>query len=224
MKVVPRVLAAAFEIAWKCGMIATAVALLPRMGFHEDDELGCDTSGRDSTRLIAVGDELQVPMTMLAGEVCSKCTLLDGEGNQLLQANYHRSGSLWVRVGDAFPVRSSFTVTPSGEFNLGARDDERRYEMLLRPSGTSSVWTTDIWWNDFHGLGYTKDGRLVIDPLEIWAIRRDDPGSSASQAAQAPAARTEEPTSAPSSKSATAAGPAPTVVPTGAGEYASPRR
>jgi hypothetical protein len=154
-------------------------------------------------------------MTMLAGELCSKFTLVDDEGNQLLQANYHRGGCLWVRVGTAYPVQSSFTVTPDGEFDLYARDDERRYEMLLRPYGESSVSTTDLSWGDFHGLGHNKEGELVVDQQAMWAVPEDKPGAAVNRGAAAGAGETT--TSPPSADALPAASPATTVVPTTAG-------
>lgn len=195
----------ACTFAWKNIIIVSAVALLAT---RTPGELGTELlvpiePGVMHYATMIPGENVEVTLNLADGQLDSNYTLADEDGNQLLQATYHRNGSFWLRFGDAFPAQPTFTVTSGGEFELCAHDDEHRYQMMLRPNGLSCVWTADMWWNDYHRLEFNKDGKLVAEPREIASAPRAEPGSSGNQAAAARSDETSTP--CPSANASTAA-------------------
>lgn len=213
MRCVYLALIAAYELTWKCGIIVIAVALLAAMNPGEGEGGLDDPTEPKSTRLItATRDEcVQVIMEASKDGISSKCMLLDEDGRQLFQAAYDRSGSLWVRWGDAFACQPCGTATRDGSISLAARSGMHRFEFLLRPKGVSGVRTCDYERDEYRGLGYTEEGELSTDPWEVGTTARQESSSFANQVA---AERSRETTtSCPSANSAPPGSRATAVVP-----------
>jgi hypothetical protein len=161
-------LAAAYEFAWKCGVIVIAVALLPTIIPWEADEPDPGPRGRDTGSDVAlIGGEARVSMTPPAGEDSSSCTLVDEDGRPLLRATYRRDGGLKIRWGDAYPVQPYCSATLDGWLHFIVAEGVNRYEVMLHPTGASGVRAFDVHNGDYHGLGYTKQGDLVVNPWDV---------------------------------------------------------
>ena len=170
MKCVYIALTLVYGLAWKCGMIVIAVALLAAMNPGGGDDGLTGPSRPDSIQYVmmtAADKATRVVMTAPAGGYSSKCTLVDEDGRQLLQATYSRHGCLNVEWGDTYPVRPRSTTSRDGKFDLRASDGGNSYELLLRPGGVSGVTAVDASKCDYRGFGYTKEGVPVVDPWEI---------------------------------------------------------
>ena len=124
----------------------------------------------ESSRHIATtGGEVRVSMSAVGGEAPSNCKLVDEDGRLMLQATYERGGGLKLRWGDAYPAQAFCSAARDGWFNLIVMEGTDRYELRLDPNGVSGVRATDALHGQDRGLGYTKQGELVVDP---WGIGR----------------------------------------------------
>ena len=170
MKFARLALVSAFGVSWKCGVVVLAVAALSALAPGDGDHAQSDASGSDSIRTIAItgGESVQVVMSAPAGKGASKCMLVDEQGRQLLQVTYDKFGALEIRWGDAYPVRTRCVAVRGGWFYVDADENENRYQMIIDPEGVSGVMARDVSTGECHGLGYTQDGDLVVDP---WAYK-----------------------------------------------------
>lgn len=187
MKSIYHTMAAAYEFAWKCGVIVIALALFAAMIPEERDDSPLDPTQPALARPTASAADQAVEVIMTgrgAGER-SRCTLLDEDGRRLLEATYDWSGCLWVHWGDAFPVQPFCTATRDGWISLTARDRLQNYELMVRPQGVSGFRIADYLRNDYQGLGYSKNGELVFDPWPISSFALEELASCANQIAAA---------------------------------------
>ena len=181
MRHVYRTLAAVYEFAWKCGIVVIAVALLAAMTPGKGDGGLSPPTELDPMRTVTTtrGETVRVIMKAVDGAGVSTCMLLDDDGRQLLQATYDRYGCLNIQWGDAFPVRPFCSATRDGQISLVARNRMQCYELMLRPNGVSGVRIADYLKEDDRGLGYSRDGELVVDPWAIGLNSNEGRGSSA---------------------------------------------
>lgn len=167
MNVVYSALAAAFEVAWKSGIIVVAIALIASMTSGEKGKASPESTEVDPAKEVATapgGETNRVSMALPEGAFFSTCSLTDGEGNELIRATYDRTGGLWVHWGDAFPVQPAVTVTRRSAVEFTLRDRRALYHLRVRPQDASGLTISGPAPYGRHGLGINESGEAVNDP------------------------------------------------------------
>lgn len=167
MKTAHFALVAAYEFAWKCGVIVIAIALLAAMTPKDRDFASTDSPGSVPQQVVsaAEGRNVEVNMEMAEGSYFSNCSLVDERGRELLHATYNRSGGLLVQWGEAFPVRPGCTATRDGRFQLDVMNDTIRCGLNIRQDGVMNFKALGSSLDDSRAPIAVEDGKLVD---ELW--------------------------------------------------------
>jgi hypothetical protein len=169
MRELQAVWAAAFDLAWKLGVIVIAIGLCALMpsGEARDDagrKAAAGATNPDDASLF--GDDVRVTMDV-RGRPFAHCTVRAADGGELARINYSRTGVLTITLGDAFPTRAGAMASTDGTYRLEVGHAEAAYRLKLQPGGASGFAVDHRRLGIRRGLGLTPEGELIHDPTVI---------------------------------------------------------
>jgi hypothetical protein len=159
--------AAAFDLAWKFGVIVIAIGLsmlTPPGEAGNDAGRGAPAGASRPADANLFGDDVRVTMDVPAGRPFAHCTVQAADGDELALITYSRTGSLTIMLGEAFSARAGSTASPDGTYRLEVVHDEAAYRLELRPEGVSGFAVDHPRRGVRDGLGFSPQGKLIHDP------------------------------------------------------------
>jgi hypothetical protein len=131
------VVRAAYEFAWKFGLIMISIALLASMSRGNRDAPVRSSAGVSSGAEAAAEDATFVTMRRVGELGRSSCLLLDEDGSVLLRVGYDRLGCLHLSWGECFPGCPSIAAVRDGGLSLNMKANALLYNLTRRADGAT---------------------------------------------------------------------------------------
>jgi len=154
--------AAAFDLAWKVGVIAIGLcALMPPADVKDAPERPIPAGAAGQIEAGLIGDDVRVALSVPAGRPFAQCSVRNVDGDELARITYSRKGTLTIVLGEVFPARAGSTASPDGTFRLEVGRDEVAYKLELRPEGGSGFVVDHPRLGVRDGLGFSPEWKLI---------------------------------------------------------------
>jgi hypothetical protein len=156
---------AVFDLAWKIGVIAIAIGLCMLMPPGEEGDAGREaTAGAaDRSAPSLFGDDVRVTLDVPEGRPSARVSLRGGEGEELAQVTYNRTGTITFMLGEAFPTRAGSIASPDGTYRLEVGHAGASYRLRIQPGGASGFAVDHPRLGVREGLGFSSRDELIRD-------------------------------------------------------------
>jgi hypothetical protein len=160
------VVRAAYELAWKFGLIMISVALLASMSRGNRDASYESAVGVSIGSQSSAEDATYVTMKRSGELGRSSCLLRDEDGSELLSVRYDRLGCLHLSWGEGFAGGPSVAAVRDGGLSLNIKANDLLYTLSRQPDGATGFELFDLSDGTRRCFRITEEGEVVRVPAE----------------------------------------------------------